>query len=240
MTEETEELGCEGKKETASGSFGGQHSFSVRALGEDSEIAYTLSWVCQDGTQGAEDMVSVNSLYSWSLPSASYMREGKVVSRYKLHIDLKKAGVVSRQIDKVYEIFYAGITKEEYENGSKKLDDYFDLYDLRDERIGYDEEKLQEGQYFSRYISSSKKYAGMDYTWTAQAVNDPSLVKTVASGNDISYIPQEKLDFRLDFGDGGGKKQVDSYKFSSMLVRRSARERHPMMYILPLLICMDI
>lgn len=212
MTEETEELGCEGKKETASGSFGGQHSFSVRALGEDSEIAYTLSWVCQDGTQGAEDMVSVNSLYSWSLPSASYMREGKVVSRYKLHIDLKKAGVVSRQIDKVYEIFYAGITKEEYENGSKKLEDYFDLYDLRDERIGYDEEKLQEGQYFSRYISSSKKYAGMDYTWTAQAVNDPSLVKTVASGNDISYIPQEKLDFRLDFGDGGGKKQVDSYK----------------------------
>lgn len=71
LTEETEELGCEGKKETTSGSFGGQHSFSVRALGEDSEIAYTLSWVCQDGTQGAEDMVSVNSLYSWSLPSAS-------------------------------------------------------------------------------------------------------------------------------------------------------------------------
>lgn len=188
-------------------------AFRVQDTSGDNGIVYTLSWEHKDGTQSANAAVSTNSLTNKKL-SLPYMQDGKAVSRYELHIDLKKEGEICGQIDQVYELEYTGITKEDYENGDKYLETYF-INPYFGGRLGYDDADLQTGMYFPDGQVSCKQgydpYATVDYVLTAQAINAPSLVKTVISGNGQYSVPYQDLDFRLDFGDGSGKKQVDRY-----------------------------
>lgn len=127
FTSEAETIQFASKSEEKSPSY-----FYIESQDSSDNIDYKLSCVYKDGT---EEQIQVledrSSLSNSSFDALTYSRNGKDIDHYNLHIDLKYGKQVLQSMDKVYNLEYTGITKEDVEQNPEILNTYFEgLKDL--------------------------------------------------------------------------------------------------------------
>ncbi|MEY8236602.1 leucine-rich repeat protein [Lachnospiraceae bacterium 66-29] len=191
---------------------------------DDDRIDCKLSCIYKDGT---EEQIQVledrSSLSNSSFDALTYSRNGKDVDHYNLHIDLKYGKQVLQSMDKVYNLEYTGITKEDVEQNPEILNTYFEgLKDLTDQDLNFT--NVNSSQSAGCEIDSQfYGNATINYEWIAHAVDGTT--ESVISRTSQNSCASRRLSYYYDFSvkDQQGnitdteRKPVDYYELSVVL-----------------------
>ena len=191
---------------------------------DDDRIDCKLSCIYKDGT---EEQIQVledrSSLSNSSFDALTYSRNGKDVDHYNLHIDLKYGKQVLQSMDKVYNLEYTGITKEDVEQNPEILNTYFEgLKDLTDQDLNFT--NVNSSQSAGCEIDSQfYGNATINYEWIAHAVDGTT--DSVISRTSQNSCASRRLSYYYDFSvkDQQGnitdteRKPVDYYELSVVL-----------------------
>ena len=195
--------------------------FYIDSQGSYDNIDCKLSCIYKDGTE--EEVQVLNdrsSLSRSSFDSLTYSRNDKDVDHYNLHIDLKYGKQVLQSMDKVYNLQYTGITKEDVEQNPEILNTYFEgLEDLADQDLNFT--NINSSQSAGCSIDSSyNENATINYEWTAHAVDGTT--ESVTKRTSQNSCAPRRLSYYYDFSvkDQQGnitdteRKMVDYYELS--------------------------
>lgn len=198
--------------------------FYIDSQGSYDNIDCKLSCIYKDGTE--EEVQVLNdrsSLSRSSFDSLTYSRNDKDVDHYNLHIDLKYGKQVLQSMDKVYNLQYTGITKEDVEQNPEILNTYFEgLEDLADQDLNFT--NINSSQSAGCSIDSSyNENATINYEWTAHAVDGTT--ESVTKRTSQNSCAPRRLSYYYDFSvkDQQGnitdteRKMVDYYELSVVL-----------------------
>ncbi len=218
FTSEAETIQFASKSEEKSPSY-----FYIESQDSSDNIDYKLSCVYKDGTEEEIKASSVSYLSNSTVGSLTYSRNGKDVDHYNLHIDLKYGKQVLQSMDKVYNLQYMGITKEDVEQNPEILNTYFEgLKDLTDQDLNFT--NVNSNQSAGCEIDSQfYGNATINYEWIAHAVDGTT--DSVISRTSQNSCASRRLSYYYDFSvkDQQGnitdteRKPVDYYELSVVL-----------------------
>ena len=218
FTSEAETIRFASKSEEKSPSY-----FYIESQDSSDNIDYKLSCVYKDGTEEEIKASSVSYLSNSTVGSLTYSRNGKDVDHYNLHIDLKYGKQVLQSMDKVYNLEYTGITKEDVEQNPEILNTYFEgLKDLTDQDLNFT--NVNSSQSAGCEIDSQfYGNATINYEWIAHAVDGTT--DSVISRTSQNSCASRRLSYYYDFSvkDQQGnitdteRKPVDYYELSVVL-----------------------
>lgn len=171
-----------------------------------SRMDYSLTALYSDGSSEEVETAEDVSYFDSSDVGLSYLKNGKAVSSYQLHIDFKYGAQVIRSMDKTYRINYTGVDPDKV-----KLEDCFTFSDFTPDKetIKFmDKDATASPSYFYVRVNEDWEDACMDYTLSCVYADGTEREEPVRNVTSASYLGsyQLYLAYMLD------EKEVASYQ----------------------------